>query len=229
MVEDVDALVFAGDFTTARCLGELRAFAKSARKPVMFVAGNHDYYYGIFNNVNKKLEQIDSNLPNFHFLNNRCVEIDEVRFIGSTLWSNFDLAPNPGEFAVLVGNRVSDFLVIKKNSTHAFSPYDCWELNERSRRFLRDEIDASFSGKRVVVTHFLPSPKSIHAKFEGDLLNPYFCCDCEDLMGQNVPLWIHGHTHESTNFVHKGTRVIANPKGYFNENRRFDGKLVVGI
>lgn len=227
--EDADALVMAGDFTVAKYLGDLGAFARFVRKPLFFVAGNHDYYYGVFEEVNRKLEKMDSDIINFHFLNNKYVEVGEVKFIGSTLWSDFDLAPNPAEFASLVRSRINDFHIISKSSNRKFSPQDCQELNVESCLFLRREIDAPFNGKRVVVTHFLPSPKSIHSRFEGDFLNPYFCCNCEELMGPSVRLWIHGHTHESINYACKQTRVIANPKGYLEENERFNQKLVVEI
>ncbi|MDH5450871.1 MAG: metallophosphoesterase family protein [Candidatus Bathyarchaeota archaeon] len=229
VVEETDVLVMAGDFTVAKYLREIEAFARLIKKPIVYVAGNHDYYYGVFNRVNETLEQLDCDISNFHFLNNGRVEIEDVRFIGSTLWSNFDLAPNPGEFAYLARSMISDFMVIKKSSTSTFSPFDCSRLNEESRRFLKQEVDAPFNGRKVVVTHFLPSPKSVHPKFEGASLNPYFCCNCENLMGQSIPLWIHGHTHESTDYNHKGTRVIANPKGYFNENTTFNEKLIVEI
>ena len=99
MVEEADVLVMAGDFTVAKLLGDLEAFAWSIKKPIVYVAGNHDYYYGVFEKVNRKLKQLDSDLPNFHFLNNTRIEIGNVGFIGSTLWSDFDLAPNPREFA----------------------------------------------------------------------------------------------------------------------------------
>lgn len=227
VARDTEVLVIAGDFAVANSLDRLETFAESIKKPIVFVAGNHDYYGGVLDAVNKKLERIDNILDNFDFLNNRCVRIGDVKFIGSTLWSNFDLAPNPIEFACLVGPRVIDFQIIGRSLTSKFSPHDCMKLNEESRLFLRGEINAPYDGKKVVVTHFLPSPKSIHPKYEHDVLNPYFACNCENLMGPNVPLWIHGHTHESIDYVCKGTHVITNPRGYFGENRRFDGKLMV--
>jgi len=227
LVKDAEVLVIAGDYTVANKLGMLDTLARSTQKPIVFVAGNHDYYDGVFDAVNMKLEEISSASSNFHFLNNASVEIGEVRFIGSTLWSNFDLAPNPLEFAELVGHRINDFYWIHKSSNHRFTPYDCLELNEKSRSFLRNERDSPYHGKKVVVTHFGPSPRSIHPKYEGDVLNPYFACNCEDLMDLSVPLWIHGHTHQSIDYVHNGSHVIANPKGYYDENGRFNGKLVV--
>jgi hypothetical protein len=48
-------------------------------------------------------------------------------------------------------------------------------------------------------------------------------------MGPDVPLWIHGHTHESIDYEHKKTHVVANPKGYYGENKSFDGKLLFEV
>lgn len=229
LAEDADVLVLAGDFTVADSLGKLEVLAETAEKPIVFVAGNHEYYGGVFSEVNEKLTRISSSRRNFHFLNNGCFQIEDVQFIGATLWSNFDLAPDLDEFARIIGLAINDFDCIASSSTAKFSPYDCMRLNEESRSFLKDKISASSCGKRVVVTHFGPSPKSIHPQFEGSPANPYFCCNCENLMGPSIPLWIHGHTHESIDYKHKKTRVIANPRGYHGENKRFREKLVVEI
>lgn len=229
VVEEADVLVMAGDFTVAGLLDDLEILAHTIKKPIVYVAGNHDYYYGVFERVNERLQHLGSYLPNFYFLNNRCVEIGNTRFIGSTLWSNFDLARNPREFAYHARSMVGDFMVIKKSSTRTFTPDDCSKLNEESRQFLKREVNASFTGKKAVITHFLPSPISIHPRFKGNYLNPYFCCDCENSIGGSISIWIHGHTHESIDYVHKGTHVIANPRGYFNENRTFNDRFVVEI
>lgn len=227
--EDADVLVIAGDFTVADSLGRLEGFAQAVEKPIVFVAGNHEYYGGAFNEINEKLTRIGSRQRNFHFLNNRCFQVEDVQFIGTTLWSNFDLAPDLDEFVRIIGLAINDFDCIANSSAATFSPYDCMRLNEESRSFLKDKISASFSGKRVVVTHFGPSPRSIHPRFEDSPANPYFCCNCENLMGPSIPLWIHGHTHESIDYEHKKTHVIANPRGYHGENKSFRGKLVVEI
>lgn len=229
LAEDADVVVIAGDFTVADSLEKLELLARTVGRPIVFVAGNHEYYGGVFDEVNEKLEEIGSSQRNFHFLNDASVKIEDVQFIGSTLWSNFDLSPHLDEFVSIIEYAMNDFNCIRNSSTENFSPYDCIRLNEGSRSFLRDRIDTSSCGKKVVVTHFGPSPKSIHSKYEGNPANPYFSCNCEDLMGPTVPLWIHGHTHESIDYEHKKTHVIANPKGYYGENKRFNGKLLVEI
>lgn len=229
LAENADVVVMAGDFTVADSLGKLEFFTRTVGKPIVFVAGNHEYYGGVFDEVNKKIGEIGSSQRNFHFLNNTTVQMGDVQFIGATLWSNFDLAPHPDEFVRIIERAINDFDCIRNSATERFSPYDCVRLNEESRLFLRDRIGGSFCGKRVVVTHFGPSPKSIHPRYGGSPANPYFCCNCEDLMGPDVPLWIHGHTHESIDYEHKKTHVVANPKGYYGENKSFDGKLLFEV
>ena len=44
---------------------------------------------------------------------------------------------------------------------------------------------------------------------------------------------MHGHTHDSFDYVVRGTRVVCNPRGYakdgVNENPAFDPEFVVEI
>jgi methylphosphotriester-DNA--protein-cysteine methyltransferase len=44
---------------------------------------------------------------------------------------------------------------------------------------------------------------------------------------------VHGHTHDSFDYVVNGTRVLCNPRGYakdgVNENVRFDPDLLVEV
>jgi len=229
MATDADVLVVAGDFGVADSLEGLRILARSIDRPVVFVTGNHDYYHGIVSEVDRNLEQIECDVPNFHFLNDSCISIGDIEFIGSTLWSDFDLAIAPQEFACNVKEAINDFYCIRRSENLEFSPDDCRQLNNNARSFLQKSLGASFNGKKVVVTHFLPSPKSIHPVYSGSPLNPYFCCNCENMMGSRVALWIHGHTHMSIDYHHEGTHVIANPRGYYGENKNFKGKLVLEI
>jgi len=51
--------------------------------------------------------------------------------------------------------------------------------------------------------------------------------------GNRVALWIHGHTHDSFDYLVRDTRVVCNPRGYvkhdIQENASFDPALVVQI
>ena len=84
----------------------------------------------------------------------------------------------------------------------------------------------------VVVTHHLPSERSVAPWFEGDPLNRFFLCGVDDLIQRVAPaLWVHGHTHASV-YTHVGcTRIVCNPLAYlnFDHNPDFDEKLVVRV
>lgn len=84
------------------------------------------------------------------------------------------------------------------------------------------------------MTHHAPSPKSIHPRFAGSLLNACFVSDVEKLMDRDrVALWVHGHTHDSFDYVVNGTRVVCNPRGYAKlgtaENSAFDPGFTVDV
>ena len=79
-----------------------------------------------------------------------------------------------------------------------------------------------------------PSPRSIHPRFADSLLNACFVSKAEHLAdGRRTPLWIHGHTHDSFDYLLNGTRVVCNPRGYakdgVNENARFDEDLMIEV
>jgi Icc-related predicted phosphoesterase len=101
-------------------------------------------------------------------------------------------------------------------------------------RWLDGKLAEPFAGPTVVITHHAPSPKSIHPRFEDSLLNACFVSDVERLIaGSRARLWIHGHTHDSFDYVLNGTRVVCNPRGYakdgISENPRFDANFLVEI
>ncbi|WP_274534676.1 hypothetical protein [Aureimonas sp. AU20] len=95
---------------------------------------------------------------------------------------------------------------------------------------MEEELTKPFDGPTVVVTHHAPTPRSIHPRYEGDVANPAFASDLTDLVARVGPdLWIHGHVHDSFDYRIGRTRVLANPKGYGDENKAFDQSLVVDV
>lgn len=226
---DCDVLVIAGDVVIPSQVEKLNTIGEKVTCPIIYITGNHEYYGGVIDEVNEDIRAVTDEYDHFHFLNDESVVIDGVRFIGSTLWSNFNTVRNVQMAMRFAQNEINDFRQVLTNPVRRFTGQDCYDLNTKARAFFDAEFAKSFDGPTVMVTHFLPSEKSTLPQFEGSRVNSYFACNCEEYMGPHVPLWIHGHTHGTLDYVHNGTRVIANPRGYHTENRHFQGKLVVEI
>jgi len=220
-----DVVVLAGDIG----VGDIAiSWAKNTfNSPVLYVAGNHEYYNPMFTmSEHAQLIKSEALGSNVTVLDNDVVIIDGVRFIGTTLWTDlvdFD--------AVLYSD--ADRIIINDGWEH-FNSHFAQELFERNICWLQDEITKTFDGKTVVISHHAPSFKSIHSQYKGNPWNPCFSSDLEGLMGGKVDLWVHGHTHNSFNYVVKGTRIVCNPRGYPSatggwENPSFDYGLVINI
>lgn len=234
--KEADVIVIAGDVTIPQKIDLLETLTKQSNIPILFVSGNHEYYshpmqITTVEWTDDELKKLESKYSHFHYLHDKVKVIDGVTFIGSTLWSNFDLIEEGlsyVEFCRQIQRAITDFRRIWPNLHRGLTPEDIIEWNRVSRLFLEQAIKEAESDI-VVITHFGCSKQSVHEKFEGSWVNPYFSCNCEDLMGGKVKLWLHGHTHESIDYTCKGTRVIANPRGYHTENKSFNNKLVIEI
>ena len=126
---------------------------------------------------------------------------------------------------------MSDFQVIQYRENRAFRPADARAIHLEHIRWLRARLAEEFVGSTIVVTHHLPLRQSIHPKHGVSPLNPSFASDLGELMGAPVSVWIHGHTHESFNYVANGTRVVCNPRGYLpmEPNPQFDPALTLQV
>lgn len=212
----VDVLVVAGDLSNAA--GLEKALAKvCARYPrVVFVSGNHEAYGAAPKDVVQIRERVSARHANLHWLEREIVEIGGVRFIGTTLWF-----PRPNDVLGLK-HRLNDYSQIL-----GFEPW-VYEQNCLAVEFLQHHLREG----DVVVTHHLPSFRSVHPKYAGSPLNFGFVCDVEDLIVEREPkLWFHGHSHESVDYRIGRTRVVCNPFGYagYETNYKFKEKLLVEV
>lgn len=210
---DADVIILAGDIGVG--LDGLEWLQnQTVQKPIIYVPGNHEFYHHDIN----LFDDIEVNFTsNIYLLNDDAIEIDGIRFLGSVLWTDFDLFGLTDKYFSVQQARknMADFEVIK-HSGKRFTPDDSIGLHNRSRGWLKCMLDDEFHGQTVVITHHAPSSGSVHARFTRNLLTPAFASDLEDMMdGERVSLWIHGHTHNAFDYEVYGTRVICNPRGYF--------------
>lgn len=230
-----DVLVLAGDIHT-KCRHDKLITQVPEHVQIMFVAGNHEYYHGTFEAVNEYLSGLQDKYKNFHFLNNNSAHYGGVEFFGGTMYTDFSLCGPAlsNKAAEAASKGINDFYSSKRLINGQRRPWTVADHVSEHGKFkegLQGWLNRTNGSKRVVVSHFVPSPKAIHPRWGGasSLLNSYFTADMEHMMGWEG-LWLYGHTHDSGDNMVGGTRVVGNPKGYGNENEKeFNDSLILEI
>ena len=212
-------------------------------KRIVFVAGNHEFYGDEYHALRSRLAAVARELA-IDLLDDSSTVIGGVRFVGATLWTDFDLYGAEGReriYARGIGHLVE--YQVMRIGDERFTPDHSMALHRESRAYLERALAAPHDGPTVVVTHHAPHPRSLHPRFAQHVGNPSFVSDLSPLMGP-AALWIHGHTHASSDYVERGTRVVANPRGYAGahpvsgrrhgtpeapENADFDPALVIEV
>ncbi|MEJ1937870.1 metallophosphoesterase, partial [Nostoc sp. NIES-2111] len=213
-----DATVLAGDIhSPGRAAVQWAATAPNIRdKPTILVAGNHEFYGA--RDMGDEVRQMSQAAQggSVHLLNRRSVVIDGIRFLGCTLWTDFQLPVEAHgrleanvERALISANaRISDFQQIQMQSpavragrprqlSRQLRAEDTLAMHWVDRDWLLRELRTPFQGLTVVVTHHAPSPGSLAERYVGDPLSPAFVSDLPYDFFDVPCLWIHGHTHHS--------------------------------
>lgn len=214
---DFDVCVLAGDIDVAKNINKsLKLFAdKFHDKHIVHVPGNHEYYNSTFEEVENLLKNIKE-YDNLHILNNSSVYINDVKFVGSTLWFDHSDRYEFGD------DDMNDFSLVG----------DIYNNISKASKDSREYLKNNVTDGCVVVTHHLPHWKSIHENYRGSSLNKYFLHNISDIVEDNrAKIWIHGHTHQSIDYVAGTTRVVCNPFGYVRheQNANFNENLTIII
>lgn len=196
----------------------------SKYREVVMVMGNHEHY-GY--NYQKTYAHIAENLPaNITLLENQTHTIDDVTFVGATLWTDMNKADPLTMWHV--GRMMNDFKQITmfnevKNVYHRLTPERVMEDHYKSRQFIQETVADKFDQKFVVVTHHAPSKISTKPQYQDDtLMNGAYSSELSDFILQNpqIKLWTHGHTHDVFDYMIGSTRIVCNPRGYHNYEER---------
>lgn len=221
-----DVAVLAGDIANGAAGVEWAQ--RNFRIPVVYVAGNHEYYDGEFHAVRADMAAAAAR-SGIEFLDCGETTIDNVRFLGCTLWTDYSLVPAEGRGGVVEEARRKNPDYAKIRFGHRpFAPENAISLCRAHRAWLGERLREAFPGPTVIVTHFAPHPGSIAPAYAGHPANPGFVLDLSSLMGR-AALWIHGHTHTAFDYVVSGTRVVCNPRGYPEEATGFAAERVVEV
>lgn len=216
-VANADVAVFAGDIDASKKLGaSIRHLRPSG--PVVAIAGNHEHYGRPI-----RSSLIDCRVTceehDVHFLEQDTVTIDDVRFVGCTLWTDYAFYDDPWEGMRHAAMGVRDHRQIRAgDGDERFTPQRARDIHLASRRWLVGELAQPFDGKTVVVTHHAPTALSVHERFHGDEINGSFVSHLEPMIREYAPdFWLHGHVHDAVHAEVGTTTVIANPRGYPGE------------
>jgi predicted phosphodiesterase len=204
--------------------------------PVLFVPGNHEYDTLDFDAAHARLRATCERLG-LTWLERETVVLNGVRFVGTTLWSDFDaLAPaadatpsqpaaNPLAQQLKARDkayRAANFYLRKTLTTRHGEPWLAEGVREQAlvcQQWLRMALAQPFDGPTVAVTHFAPSLHSADPRYGLTPGTAGFCNALDDLLPQ-AQLWLHGHLHAPSDYVHHGCRVVANPLGYARKNEQ---------
>lgn len=244
--EKADVLILSGDIMVAsdlygthkteRFLGFLDNCKKEYAE-VIYIMGNHEHYNGDFAESDKLLREACDE-RGIHFLDKECVTIDDITFIGGTLWT--DMNNEDSSTIRYISNVMNDFRIVR-NSNHEvnykdmegkfhrrtakFSPIDAIEDHKEFLEYIRVVIEGKHNQKFVVVGHHSPSKLSTKPQYEHDtLVNGGYSSDLTDfiLNHSQIKLWTHGHTHHEFDYMIGTTRILCNPRGYVGYERGED-------
>jgi len=238
--EGADVLILGGDIMTAQ---ELHDFSKSDTNfadeltrrgtaeryreflskcssefpHVIYIAGNHEFYHSKYPDAYSYLEEECRALNNVYFLEQSKKEIEDVTFIGATLWT--DMNKGDRNTLLLVEELMNDYRVIR-NSTRKYArltPLDTVARHKNTLDYIKSVVESDPNKKYVVIGHHAPSKKSTKPRYAEDIeMNGGYSSDLEDfiLNYPQVALWTHGHTHDVFDYHVGNTRIICNPRGY---------------
>ncbi|MHA6643653.1 metallophosphoesterase [Mesorhizobium sp. A623] len=233
-IPEADVCICAGDLMPDPGKGvEWLAQHVARTMPVIYIAGNHEFYRGAIKEGLASGRAASSKQPRVHFLENDSVVIGSVRFVGATLWTDYKIMGGSPEVAMFhAKTRMNDYKMIAKQKKpwERFRPEFAFRIHQDSRQFIMKTMEEETELPVVVVTHHLPSKQSFHVRYGSDLLNAAYGSDLESVIENGRPaLWVHGHIHDSTDYLIGDTRVVCNPRGYVDENRGFDPAFVVEV
>lgn len=267
--ENVDVLILSGDICVARDLMEhdahgIVSFGKSARyheffqncceqfPHVIYVAGNHEHYHGDFKYTYGDLKKYLGYLKNLHILDKEIFELNDVVFVGSTLWT--DMNKSDPMTLHMISKMMNDFRIVDNSHREVtfktfddpenpdkptfrtrvakFCPQDAVEEHEKCLGYIRHVYaDMPPWKQMVVVGHHTPSHTSCHPRYKDDReMNGGYHSDLSEFIldRPGIKLWTHGHTHELFDYMIGDTRIVCNPRGYIgHEQISLDFKLKV--
>ena len=259
--ENADVLILSGDICVVADIGkpDPHGFLEGGRSNriadffkrcsfqfphVVYIMGNHEHYHGDFPQTSPKIRSMLAShmLSNVYFLDKEIKVIDDVTFIGGTLWT--DMNKEDEITLTRMTGMMNDFRTVENSDREVtyrtfddannvkfktrparFSPVDAVVDFKKMVDYIRITVEGKFDQKFVVVGHHAPSKSSTHPRYaKEEIMNGGYSSDLNDFIMERpqIKLWTHGHTHEDFDYMVGSTRIVCNPRGYINYEDRAD-------
>lgn len=196
--------------------------------PVLFVPGNHEYDALDFDETHEALRRTCDRLG-LVWLEREQWQHRGVRFVGTTLWADFDalahgLPPTEARKAREKAFRAANFYLRTMATQRGGALFDAAAMRDQAllcQQWLADALLQPFDGQTVVVTHFAPSLRSADPRYGLTPGTAGFCNTLDDMLA-DADLWLHGHLHCAHDYRVGNCRVVANPMGYAHKGEQRD-------
>lgn len=204
---------------------------------VIYIAGNHEFYGGYWVKSLEKLRAACAIHDNVYFLERDTKVINDVVFVGGTLWTDMNKFDPLTLHAVR--DMMNDYRTINNDEKGytKLKPADTCQRHKETRQYIEHVVKENKDKIVVVVGHHTPSFQSCHEAYRSDhIMNGAYHSDLTDIMldNPNIKLWTHGHTHHCFDYVIGDCRVVCNPRGYqqtsgWSEDTGWDPNKIVEI
>ena len=198
---------------------------------VIFIVGNHEHYHGDFAKTVPHFKDVLGYLPNLHILEKETFVLDDITFIGGTLWTDMNRRDNRTLHDI--SRMMNDFRCVDNTNKiedgrgwpGRFTTTDAANDHDAMVAFIDQTVAANPAGRYVVVGHHAPSRLSTHPKYAHEaIMNGGYSSELDDFILDHpqIKLWTHGHTHEDFDYQIGSCRILCNPRGYVNYEERAD-------
>jgi predicted phosphohydrolase len=220
-----EILILAGDVIPFALMDKHKDFFKYCSDnfdKTYWLPGNHEYYHF---DLAKKCGVLNESIrKNVFLVNDLAIDIQQTRFLFSTLWSKINVV---NEWTI--ENSLNDFRLIKYDGFR-FTTQQYNQLYAASFDFIKANLSTEKFDKTVVVTHHVPTLKNYPAQYINSNINEAFAVELHDFIEtSNIDYWIYGHHHTNTvDFTIGKTNLLTNQLGYVRhgEHRNYkNGKI----
>ena len=205
---------------------------------VIFIVGNHEHYHGDFAKTVPHFKDVLGYLPNLHILEKETFVLNDITFIGGTLWT--DMNKRSVRTLHEISRMMNDFRCVDHSAKLAdqrgwggrFTTTDAADDHDAMLAFVRTTVEANPAGRYVVVGHHAPSRLSTHPRYAHEaIMNGGYSSELDDFILDHpqIKLWTHGHTHEDFDYQIGSCRILCNPRGYVNYEERADTWRLVTV